>query len=87
MRQNWLNVAGSLIGLFICGSCASSQQAEIVVPEAKVSPPKTLANGRPNLIPLPEPQKTWECEVVVMGGSLGGVAAAYHAMEAGATTC
>lgn len=29
----------------------------------------------------------WECEVAVVGGSLGGVAAAYHAMQAGTTTC
>ncbi|MEM7797416.1 MAG: FAD-dependent oxidoreductase, partial [Cyanobacteria bacterium P01_C01_bin.118] len=50
-------------------------------------PPKRLANGRPNLMPLPTPKETWECEVVVVGGSLGGVAAAYHAMQFGATTC
>ncbi len=29
----------------------------------------------------------WECEVAVVGGSLGGVAAAYHAMQSGSTTC
>ncbi len=58
---------------------------EVVMPPSP--PPLMLANGRPNLTPLPQPQEIWECQVVVIGGSLGGVAAAYHAMEAGATTC
>ncbi|MEM1366441.1 MAG: FAD-dependent oxidoreductase [Cyanobacteria bacterium P01_H01_bin.15] len=49
-------------------------------------PPKYLANGRPALNPLPQAQ-IWECEVAVIGGSLGGIAAAYHAMKAGAQTC
>lgn len=44
-------------------------------------------NGRPQLSPLPAPAETWTCEVAVIGGSLGGVAAAAHAMQAGATTC
>jgi hypothetical protein len=46
-----------------------------------------VKNGRPQLVPLPDPEEIWECEVVVIGGSLGGVAAAAHAMQAGATTC
>ena len=46
-----------------------------------------LANGRPQLSPLPVAQADWQCEVVVVGGSLGGVAAAAHAMQAGAITC
>ncbi|NJN01831.1 MAG: FAD-dependent oxidoreductase [Leptolyngbyaceae cyanobacterium RM1_1_2] len=45
------------------------------------------ANGRPQLSPLPVAQEVWECEVVVVGGSLGGVAAASHAMNSGARTC
>ncbi|MBU6229736.1 MAG: FAD-dependent oxidoreductase [Cyanobacteria bacterium REEB459] len=45
------------------------------------------ANGRPNLTPLPMAEEVWSCEVVVIGGSLGGVAAASQAMQAGATTC
>jgi len=51
--------------------------------------PVTVAieNGRPQLSPLPEPKEVWTCEVAVIGGSLGGVAAAAHAMDAGATTC
>ncbi|MEO1146542.1 MAG: FAD-dependent oxidoreductase [Cyanobacteria bacterium J06638_22] len=44
-------------------------------------------NGRPQLSPLPEPEEIWTCDVAVIGGSLGGVAAAAHAMQAGATTC
>ncbi len=43
--------------------------------------------GRPQLSPLPAAAEIWECEVAVVGGSLGGVAAAYYAMNAGATTC
>lgn len=42
---------------------------------------------RPQLSPLPAPKETWKCEVVVVGGSLGGIAAASHAMQSGATTC
>jgi hypothetical protein len=45
------------------------------------------ANGRPNLAPLPLAEEVWECEVVVVGGTLGGVAAASYAMKAGVTTC
>ena len=44
-------------------------------------------NGRPRLAPLPDPDEVWECQVVVVGGSLGGVAAASHAMQSGAQTC
>jgi hypothetical protein len=43
--------------------------------------------GWPLLNPLPSPQEVWQCEVVVIGGSLGGVAAAAHAMQSGAHTC
>ena len=45
------------------------------------------ANGRPNLAPLPLAEEVWECEVIVIGGTLGGVAAASQAMKAGVTTC
>ena len=45
------------------------------------------ANGRPQLSPLPKVKEVWECEVVVIGGSLGGVSAASQAMNAGAKTC
>nr|WP_242028231.1 FAD-dependent oxidoreductase [Pseudanabaena sp. FACHB-2040] len=44
-------------------------------------------NGRPRLHPLPAAQEVWECEVAVVGGSLGGIAAAAHAMQSGAQIC
>lgn len=44
-------------------------------------------NGRPYMHPLPDAEEVWHCEVVVLGGSLGGIAAASHAMAAGAQTC
>lgn len=44
-------------------------------------------NGRPRPYPLPAAQEVWECEVAIVGGSLGGVAAAAHAMQSGAQTC
>ncbi|MGB6014266.1 MAG: FAD-dependent oxidoreductase, partial [Nodosilinea sp.] len=45
------------------------------------------ANGRPTLTPLPLAEEVWTCEVVVIGGTLGGVAAAAQAMKTGVTTC
>ncbi|TYQ27806.1 FAD-dependent oxidoreductase [Pseudanabaena sp. UWO311] len=45
-------------------------------------------NGYPILNPPPPADaEVWECEVTIVGGSLGGVAAAYHSMKTGATTC
>lgn len=44
-------------------------------------------SGRPQLAPLPEAKEVWECEVVVVGGTLGGVSAASEAMQSGAQTC
>lgn len=44
-------------------------------------------SGRPQLSPLPKPEEVWECEVAVVGGSLGGVSAAAQAMLSGAQTC
>jgi hypothetical protein len=52
-----------------------------------VSTASNPTNGRPQLNPLPTAEVVWECEVIVVGGSLGGVAAASHAMQSGATTC
>ncbi len=45
------------------------------------------SNGRPQLSPLPAAPEVWNCQVVVIGGSLGGMAAAAHAMQSGAITC
>lgn len=53
----------------------------------KVSQLLKQVNGRPQLTPLPEADEIWECEVAVIGGSLGGIAAASHAMLTGAQTC
>lgn len=44
-------------------------------------------NGRPQLYPLPAAEDVWQCRVVVIGGSLGGIAAASHSMASGAQTC
>jgi hypothetical protein len=44
-------------------------------------------SGRPQLQPLPQPKQVWECEVVVVGGTLGGVSAAAQSMQTGAQTC
>ncbi len=49
--------------------------------------PIQAANGRPLVSPLPRAQEVWQCQVVVVGGSLGGVSAAAHAMAGGARTC
>lgn len=74
-----------IIALLTCSSCIQWTQTD--APAVSLPPPLILDNGRPNLNPLPPPQETWQCEVVIIGGSLGGVAAAYHSMEAGVTTC
>ncbi|NEZ66405.1 FAD-dependent oxidoreductase [Leptolyngbyaceae cyanobacterium CCMR0082] len=80
----------SCLTAFIIGSSCSTQ-VQVIAPALSnplpPPPPLILPNGRPNLIPLPTAQEIWKCEVVVIGGSLGGVAAAYHAMQAGTTTC
>jgi hypothetical protein len=52
-----------------------------------ISPPTMTAQGWPIVSPLPAPKEVWECSVVVVGGSLGGVAAASHAMKSGVKTC
>jgi hypothetical protein len=44
-------------------------------------------SGRPQLSPLPTPKEVWECEVVVVGGTLGGISAASQSMTSGAKTC
>ncbi|HEY9738380.1 MAG TPA: FAD-dependent oxidoreductase [Trichocoleus sp.] len=63
-----------------------SAQAESQV-ELTTSSAPSAVNNRPNLDPLPQAEEVWECEVVVIGGSLGGVAAASHAMKTGVYTC
>lgn len=72
----------------------SLESEQTIALENKIaSEPNPLAlapigpNGRPQLSPLPPAEEIWTCEVVVIGGSLGGVAAAGQAMTSGATTC
>ncbi|GAB4214761.1 MAG: FAD-dependent oxidoreductase [Synechococcales cyanobacterium] len=43
--------------------------------------------GWPLPEPLPPAQEIWECQVAVVGGTLGGIAAAAHAMKGGSQTC
>ncbi|MFB2839569.1 FAD-dependent oxidoreductase [Floridanema evergladense] len=63
-------------------------QEEQSSPKENTSPTLSLLpNGRPRLDPLPVAKEVWQCEVVVVGGSLGGVAAASQAMKSGARTC
>ncbi|MGF1494655.1 MAG: FAD-dependent oxidoreductase [Microcoleaceae cyanobacterium] len=65
-------------------------QAEVSraeVPSVPEPPDPIGPTGRPQLSPLPPAQQVWNCEVVVIGGSLGGIAAAGQAMTSGATTC
>ncbi|MGB3493039.1 MAG: FAD-dependent oxidoreductase [Elainellaceae cyanobacterium] len=61
--------------------------ASLAAFEAIASLQVPAPNGRPRMYPLPDPEEVWQCEVVVIGGTLGGVAAASHAMSAGAQTC
>jgi len=49
--------------------------------------PNTLPNGRPLLNTLPPAEEVWDCELVVVGGSFGGIAAAAEAMKAGTQIC
>ncbi|MBD1911741.1 FAD-dependent oxidoreductase [Leptolyngbya sp. FACHB-16] len=62
-------------------------EATEVVSQQEAQPVAAIQNGRPQLSPLPEAEEVWACDVVVIGGSLGGIAAATHAMQAGAVTC
>ncbi len=72
----------SCLGLASLGYRASQHPK----PTAKTNPPQT-PTGFSQLSPLPQPGETWECSVIVVGGSLGGVAAASVAMQSGAKTC
>ena len=43
--------------------------------------------GFPQPDPVPTAKEVWECEVAIVGGSFGGIAAAGQAMQAGVQTC
>ena len=66
---------------------ANAQQTEEVWNSQSVDQLLNQINGRPQISPEPDPQEVWECEVAVIGGTLGGVAAASQAMQSGAKTC
>ena len=63
-------------------STSGATQSETAQLDGVENPDRLLAGP-----PLPADRQVWTCEVVVIGGSLGGVAAAAHAMQAGAQTC
>ncbi len=63
-------------------------------PKWKIAPKQTTKvtslvtpQGWPKFNPIRPASEVWECSVVVVGGSLGGVAAASGAMRLGAKTC
>ncbi len=64
-------------------------QQKIGLTPTPTAPVKALvtSQGWPQLEPLPPAKEVWECSVIVVGGSLGGVAAATEAMRSGAKTC
>ena len=65
----------------------STMLAQTSLGDGAIAPLVEQLSGRPVLNPLPPAEEVWQCEVVVVGGSLGGVAAANHAMRSGAVTC
>ncbi|MGB3614637.1 MAG: FAD-dependent oxidoreductase [Elainellaceae cyanobacterium] len=60
--------------------------------ESTVAAPTVVSSGLNQILPLADAvrhsaEDEWTCDVVVVGGSLGGLAAASHAMRSGAKTC
>ncbi|WOD39112.1 FAD-dependent oxidoreductase [Nodosilinea sp. E11] len=99
-RIRWRNLSGLTVVMFGVGAIAglsASRWSPTPSPGAggEITPALTLRrvpqpvafNGRPQLDPLPNVEEVWECQVAIVGGSLGGIAAAAHAMATGATTC
>ena len=82
---------GALAGLMASrlSPAPSTEVYQNISPALGVSrlPQPVALNGRPQIHPLPPVEEVWECQVAVVGGSLGGVAAAAHAMATGAQTC
>lgn len=97
-RSRWLTLC-LFIGLgFVTGilSALSPAPAPEEISTAQLAlqpatlpapPPTVTPQGWPRLDPLPEPEEIWDCEVIIVGGSLGGVAAAAQTMTAGVRTC
>jgi hypothetical protein len=84
-----VGVSQSFLGNPSSNAPAQADTTPLASPAAspKVDYLANKLNGRPQLSPQPNPQEAWECDVVVVGGSLGGVAAASQAMRSGAKTC
>ena len=81
-------LAGLTASRWAPASTSEVWKQDLSSPLGQVKVPSPLAlNGRPQLFPLPKFEEVWECQVAVVGGSLGGIAAAAHAMNTGAKTC
>jgi len=80
-------VTGGFVALMTGFQSQIVQTPSFLAPQSEQDTTHLVSNGRPHLNPLPPAQEVWNCEVVVVGGSLGGVAAAFHAMQSGAVTC
>ncbi|MGB3201282.1 MAG: hypothetical protein WBA99_10285, partial [Nodosilinea sp.] len=92
-RRQWRNLSALVVVMFGVGAIAglsASRWSSIPAPIAGDDmtpalrlpqvPQPLVFNGRPQVAPLPRFDEVWDCQVVVVGGSLGGVAAAAHAM-------
>jgi hypothetical protein len=81
-----------LVGLIVSGSVSAIWARLADSPNrAKALPNATNPHKDENGWPIGQTNtsntEVWECEVVIVGGSLSGVAAAYHSMQTGARTC
>jgi hypothetical protein len=85
--QSFVSNNGGTATPSIASAQANTALSPGTIAEPKVDYLANKLNGRPQLSPLPNIQESWECEVVVVGGTLGGVAAASQAMRSGAKTC
>lgn len=82
-----ITIAATLYGSFIGVSVWRWFAAEPSPPSSAVA-----RTGLDQILPVADAARhafedEWTCEVVVLGGSLGGVAAASQAMKSGAQTC
>ncbi len=84
------------VGVALSGAAARTWQMigsqktsiDLIAQNPNLPLPLLDRNGFPNLNPPPPlDAEVWECDVAIVGGSLGGVAAAYHSMKTGAITC
>lgn len=84
-------IGGAIAGLsgvmFAAWQGVETQSLETQLLETPAAEQSALTHNWPQVDPLPSARQVWTCDVVVVGGSLGGVAATAHAMQAGAQTC